>query len=374
MKNDNIEKIGQILDLASIRFGKKLHLSRKKFIASLVCSLIESLNIQFSVLSNRLNPKVSKSSNLRRIQRFFAHYPLDYDQMSCLLSCFLPQIKFTLVLDRTNWKFGQQNINILALTAYYKGIGMPLMFELLDKRGNSTQLERIDLINRFIDLFGQHRIGAVIADREFIGQDWFNWLIDRDIPFYIRIKERIKIELGGLIYQIPQLVLNRKTRAIYDCKVNGVPLNLAIRTGTRKNPDGYFIVATNRSAKRALKIYKQRWSIEVFFQAIKSRGFQLEQTHLKDLHRIKKLIALLSLAFGFCLQAGQWKTIYQDAPKYKSHGYPAKSIFRHGLDLIQYLMINQPQYTERLDRLLDWIHRRAALVFYQFFAKSKIVM
>lgn len=374
MKNNSIEKIGQILDLASARFGKKLHLSRKKFIINFVSSLIESLDVQFSVLSARLNPRVNRASNLRRIQRFFAQYTLDYDQISCLMSCFLPQIKLTLVLDRTNWKFGQQNINILALTAYYKGIGMPLMFELLDKQGNSTQLERIDLLTRFIAMFGQHRIGAVIADREFIGQVWFKWLIDNDIPFYIRIREKVKIELGGLIYQIPQLVLNRKNRAIYGCKINDLALNVAIRSGTRQNPDGYFIIATNRSAKKALQIYKQRWSIEVFFQAIKSRGFNLERTHLTDLQRIKKLLALLSLAFGLCVQCGRWRNEYRNAPKQKNHGYPSNSVFRHGLDLIQYLLINQGQYTARLDRLLQWIYRKMTPIFYLFCHKSKIVM
>lgn len=36
--------------------------------------------------------------------------------------------------DRTNWKFGDKNINILMLGVSYKNVAFPLMFKMLDKR------------------------------------------------------------------------------------------------------------------------------------------------------------------------------------------------------------------------------------------------
>jgi len=33
--------------------------------------------------------------------------------------------------------------------------------------------------------------------------------------------------------------------------------------------------------------YKRRWEIEVLFQCLKSRGFNFEETHLKDEERLK---------------------------------------------------------------------------------------
>lgn len=41
-------------------------------------------------------------------------------------------------MDRTNWKFDEANINILMLGITYKGIAYPLLFSMLDKRGNSN--------------------------------------------------------------------------------------------------------------------------------------------------------------------------------------------------------------------------------------------
>ena len=40
---------------------------------------------------------------------------------------------------------------------------------MLDKRGNSNSKERIELVNRFIRLFGKEVIESIVADREFLG-------------------------------------------------------------------------------------------------------------------------------------------------------------------------------------------------------------
>ncbi|HLS95120.1 MAG TPA: hypothetical protein VK017_06135 [Sphingobacterium sp.] len=60
--------------------------------------------------------------------------------------------KLILVMDRTNWKFGDSNINILMLGVAYRNVAVPLLFKMLDKRDNSSTQERIDLMQDFIEL------------------------------------------------------------------------------------------------------------------------------------------------------------------------------------------------------------------------------
>ena len=64
------------------------------------------------------------------------------------------------------------------------------------------------------------QIRVVVADREFIGQEWFAWLDTQNIPFAIRIKENAivksdnkEIPLGRLFanLQIHQQTILRKT-------------------------------------------------------------------------------------------------------------------------------------------------------------------
>ncbi|WP_084480191.1 transposase [Methylomicrobium lacus] len=92
-------------------------------------------------------------------------------------------------MDRTNWKWGEKNLNILTLGIVYKGAAIPVYWLILNKQGNSNQRERIALLQRFIARFGRQGILGVLGDREFIGDRWWQWLSDQDIPYLIRMKE-----------------------------------------------------------------------------------------------------------------------------------------------------------------------------------------
>lgn len=94
-----------------------------------------------------------------------------------------------LSMDRTNWKFGEFNINILMLGITYKGIAFPLIFNLLPKRGNSNWEERKKIMERFVRLFGAECIDCLVADREFIGTELTGWLNSCRIRYYIRIRQ-----------------------------------------------------------------------------------------------------------------------------------------------------------------------------------------
>ena len=85
--------------------------------------------------------------------------------------------------------------------------------------------------------------------------------------------------------------------------------------------------------------YARRWEIETLFSCLKSRGFRLEETHLLHPERLKKLIALLALAFCWAHIIGEWLTLKQPL-KIKKHGRKACSIFRHGFDHLRRILCN----------------------------------
>ena len=79
---------------------------------------------------------------------------------------------YYLALDRTNWKWGGININLLVLAVVYRGAAIPVYWLPLNKRGNSNSRERIALVQRFIGEFGRYRIRGILADREFTCAPW----------------------------------------------------------------------------------------------------------------------------------------------------------------------------------------------------------
>ena len=83
------------------------------------------------------------------------------------------------------------------------------------------------------------------------------------------------------------------------------------------------------------QLYRKRWSIEVCFQNMKRRGFNLEDTHLQDDEKLKKLVALVSIAYAFCASLGIYYHQKVEKIRKKNHGYKANSFVRKGIDLIQ---------------------------------------
>ncbi len=100
-------------------------------------------------------------------------------------------------MDRTNWKFRNTDINILMISVCYKGVGIPLIWKLLTKYGNSNANERIKLIDRYIQCFGADSIKAFMADREFVEEEWFEDLIRLKSSFYIRLRNNMLVHKSG---------------------------------------------------------------------------------------------------------------------------------------------------------------------------------
>ena len=107
------------------------------------------------------------------------------------------------------------------------------------------------------------------------------------------------------------------------------------KDGKKRLVDDYLAILTNCPKTNALKEYKKRWTIETFFQSIKERGFDIEQTHLNQADRLKKLFTFVCLAFVMCLSIGVYHHENVKSIPIKNHGYKQNSFFRVGLDKIK---------------------------------------
>jgi len=174
----------------------------------MIISLCKVQTVNFERLAQGFETSSKRGSSLRRIQRFMAYYVLDMDLIARMIFALLPhKPPYRLLIDRTNWKFGQANINILVLAIAYKGVSFPILYRMLDKRGSSHIDERIGIMNRYIVLFGKQTIKELLADREFIGERWFGYLNKNAIRYYIRILGNYQVmhALNGKRIQVSRL-------------------------------------------------------------------------------------------------------------------------------------------------------------------------
>jgi hypothetical protein len=147
--------------------------ARIKFVARFLLVLYAVQTVNLSSLANAFSGSAQIESNYKRLQRFLRQFELPYAELAELVVRMLGLPgPYTLALDRTNWKVGVVDLNILMLSIVYRGIGVPVVWLVLPKADNSDTGERITLMGIFLDLFGAQNVECLLGDREFIGREW----------------------------------------------------------------------------------------------------------------------------------------------------------------------------------------------------------
>jgi len=337
--NTRVESKNSILfDTLFQFFGDKMNLARIKFFGLFICALCKAQTVCFEKLAVGFDCPAKVDSSLRRIQRFMAEYVLDTRLIACFIFALLPhKPPYRLTMDRTNWKFGSTNINILVLAIVYQGVAFPVLYKMLPKFGNSSTGERIALMEEFIYLFGADTIECLLADREFIGEHWLTYLNHRHIRYHIRIRDNFWVVIPGNGHHVKaswlfnNLKINQYAFYRGIVRVNGQLCYLSASKIKNKQgaPELQIIVSFNKPDE-SQSLYKERWQIESAFKALKTSGFNIEDTHLTDLDRINKLLALVLFAFTWAYVAGIFLDTLNPI-KIKKHGRRAKSLFKYGL-------------------------------------------
>jgi hypothetical protein len=117
-----------------------LRKSRLESFCVLIVGVLVSRTVNLSHLAGAFPTQAEVASNYRRLQRFFEQVVLDSSQ----LARFIVRISgvgrgpWLLALDRTSWKFGRHDVNVLMLAIIHRGVAIPLMWQVLDRAGNST--------------------------------------------------------------------------------------------------------------------------------------------------------------------------------------------------------------------------------------------
>jgi hypothetical protein len=317
------------------------NLARTKCFVNMILGLIASGSVQQHKTSLGFMGIAKQKSVCARIRGFLKTFDFNFpDYAAAILEMTGLKGPLTLSLDRTNWKFGRIDINLLVLAVVVANqFSIPILWQALPKKGNSNTQERIDLLQIFIDVFGAQRIAALTADREFIGKAWIDYLIKYNIPFYIRIKENRLVEWGEEMRHIAVFFQHLKIGKKRHIQFN-LDGHLLFFAGTRSKKGELVIVMSNQDkGLKILKIYKRRWTIELLFANCKKNGFNLEDTHLIHLQRIEKLFAVVCSALLLCFMAGKVEEKEFPTPFKKTINTPSFSTFRRGFDFLRKILI-----------------------------------
>lgn len=348
MQTSQDRKITELSSVLEQNFEEKINKARLKLISMMILALCKIKTVNYISLSHAFDSNANAESSLRRIQRFMADFDLPMRLIAGFILNILPDKKnLVLVLDRTNWKFGTSNINILMLGVCYKNMAIPVMFKMLDKKGNSDTAERIALIQQFITWFGRDCIDCLLADREFIGHYWLDFLNKNKIRYYLRLRNNFKVFCFDRNQEKPVFWLFNKLKKgeFYHhrkiVKINGVLCYVSgLKNFDRDGKVDFLILVSFNKPEESLEYYKKRWQIETLFKAFKSSGFNIEQTHVTDQKRLEKLFMIVMIALVWCYKIGDFVDQNIKPIKIKKHQRKAFSVFKYGLNCLNSLLLN----------------------------------
>jgi hypothetical protein len=333
------------------------HGARVTFLALFLIALFRVKSVNLAELATGFIGSAKLASRYKRLQRFMGEFELDYHRIARLVAHLMaiPQ-PWVLSIDRTNWEFGDQVFNILMLGVVHNGVAFPLLWVMLDKKGNSNSQERMDLLDEFFEVFPEVEVAYLTADREFLGQAWFEYLLETShLEFRIRMRESDKLNDGRQSLKAKVVFSALKINDHQVLRHRRQVWGHWVYVSALRLEDGkLLIVITNHRPQQAIADYGKRWGIETLFGCLKTRGFCLESTHLQDPERLSRMIALLTIALCWAFLTGEWWAS-QQAIVIKKHGRKAKSIFRHGFDHLREILFNLESRMDELFQVLTFL-------------------
>jgi hypothetical protein len=253
-------------------------------------------------LGNGSRTPYAHNKRLLRIFEYYALGSLYMDLLGWVFRHLHRKVKY-LILDGTSWQHGQQWHHYMTLCIVYGGVAIPIYWVNLAKKGNSSTQERQDLIHGALCHFDL-RDKILLADREYMGAEWFRFLAEQGFKFVIRVREgdykEALWEKGKSLAGLQQKVRRSKKahKAIKQhIELAGHPFNwVALKNPdpTSREPLLYFVSNIEAAASQIAAHYPLRWQIEICFKHLKSNGFHLESMRIQGKAR-QQLIS------GICL-------------------------------------------------------------------------
>jgi transposase len=221
---------------------------------------------------------------------------------------------------------------------------LPLVW--LVKKGNKGHFsseEHIEILSQVANLLPTSIPITIVGDGEFDSCELQEFIKNKEWQYVLRTAKDTYIEdRKGDSYKIGELIPFGEMEylwlenCVFTKKKYGSVSCLVWHSPKHKNP--IYLVSNVEWAYDMMDYYKQRWAIETLFADIKSRGFNIHKTRIKNPEMLHNLLIMVAIAFYLCIIIGSVnKEIQKRLPKiFRIDRMNELSIFQIGRGIINY--------------------------------------
>lgn len=318
------DRYSSLLDKFKQQYAKQ-HQTILKNVLVILCAILVKETVNLNKLKNQVGvilgtPGSQADSHYKRLTRFFNADVHQFTLWKVILQAVVSQLvkqldqhgggKY-LLLDATSWEFGRVRIQLLVLSILYQGVAIPIFWVNLSKKGHSNFNERkrlLQMASRLHCLKGM----TLIADREYIGREWFGWLVDEmGLAWVIRVPIRdYKHEISQGKKRYTTLIKQARAGKLVaqEVEIAGKLYQFIAfkneQASTKEEELVLLLTSLKGHKKRIALIYGLRWHIECMFKHLKSNGFHLEDLSMVKPAKIRLLVSVVVAAYVLCVCEG----------------------------------------------------------------------
>ena len=330
-----------------LQLRPKERITRVQNMAWLIVGIYYSKSVHLSKIANQIPGSALLPSATRRIDRFLENTAVRvrewYEPVARSVVTRASRWDIRLIVDGSKVGFGHQ---LLVVSLAYRRRAIPLAWTWVKgSRGHSSSRVQLALLGYVKGLLPPKSRVILVGDAEFGAVDVLRQLDHWQWKYVLRQKSSHLVQLpGSTIWQAFGSLINKPGQSLWLGKARLTQLHayptclLAHWSIGEKQP---WLLATNFSSlHQALCAYQRRMWIEEMFGDLKTHGFDIERTHLRDFRKLSRLTLAVVLLYVSLITFGA-QTIKAGQRHFVDRSDRRDlSIFRIGWNMLHRRLVN----------------------------------
>lgn len=287
-------------------------------LTALICGLIGARSPHLSIIADHAPAGVaSQESVIKRFRRWLAHHQHTLDgwfhPIAKDLLHFLAHHPLLLAIDGS--VVGRGCIALM-VSVIYHGRALPLTWIVVKgKKGHFPETMHCALLKQLQPLVPPAAEVIVLGDGEFDGCDFQALMRQFGWQYVVRTASNVSMRVYGYDYTVGSMAPERGellgVRPAWMTAARYGPVSI-LALWEQGNDAPLYLVTNMADVDAAFTAYRKRAHIETFFSDQKSRGFNIDRSHVSDPNRLMRLLIASCLAYlwvvylGVCVLRDGW--------------------------------------------------------------------
>lgn len=226
-----------------------------------------------------------------------------------------------LVMDQT---YISKNLSLLMLSVRWGARAVPLLWCVRKTSANIGFEEQKTILDEVAVWIPEQAQVILMADRFYGTADLITYCRNKKWDYRLRLKDNIVVHQGVKEYRTGELEkLGMHFLENVSLTNQYVKTNIGVIHESGHKESWIIAMSQKPNFYRGLD-YGMRWCIEPMFSDFKSKGFGLEDTHLRYCDRVERLILIMAIGMIWSALIGMWEACHHPLPyERKSHSKKA---------------------------------------------------